>query len=459
MHKKNHFRYIQAMLLMSLLFLQSSCKKYLDKKPVDNLAVPSNLQDLQAILDNQVANTHSPGFLELVADNYYISTASLSSIGVDERMNYLWDKDAKVTISNSIWNNPYKAIYQANFVLDYLPEISIGESDKIRSNSIKGTALFYRAFMFHQLSQLFCKPYSSSSPSDLGIVLRTTSFVGASVARSTVQQTYDQVIDDLRSAAQLLPVTSTFATRPNKAAAYGALARVFLSMRDYSSALLYADSALAISNTLLDYNTLKPSSNPGLPDNYLNNPEILYVSYVTSTVFNSSRIAITDSVLYKSYDANDLRKTVFFESVANENYWKGSYYSTASYFSIFDGIATDEIYLIRSEARARSGSKDAAMDDLNTLLNKRWKTGTFTNLTAATSADALIIILNERRKELLFRGLRWSDLRRFNLEGANVTLRRIYNGSTYILPPNDLRWVMQIPELEVNRSGISQNPR
>jgi hypothetical protein len=60
---------------------------------------------------------------------------------------------------------------------------------------------------------------------------------------------------------------------------------------------------------------------------------------------------------------------------------------------------------------------------------------------------------------LLFRNLRWSDLRRFNLEGANITLKRIINGTSYTLPPNDLRWVLLIPDLETSRSGIPQNPR
>jgi hypothetical protein len=99
------------------------------------------------------------------------------------------------------------------------------------------------------------------------------------------------------------------------------------------------------------------------------------------------------------------------------------------------------------------------MTDLNTLLRKRWKSGTFADRTASSDADALNLILIERRKELVFRGLRWSDLRRLNLDGANITLTRKISGINYTLSPNDSRWVFLIPAQEINQSGIPQNPR
>lgn len=55
----------------------------------------------------------------------------------------------------------------------------------------------------------------------------------------------------------------------------------------------------------------------------------------------------------------------------------------------FTGIATDEVWLIRAEALAKTGQWQAAMADLNTLLQKRWRTGTFVPLTALNATDAL----------------------------------------------------------------------
>lgn len=440
-------------MLVLILMTLVSCKKYLDEKPRQDLAIPTTLSDLQAVMNNPQLNSSSPGYLELVADNFYLTTATWNGAEVEERTNYVWDKNA-ITADAYTWNEAYAVIYNANFVLDYLPNISFDKSEQALYNNVNGTAHFWRAFMFHQLSQLFSKPYSESADTDAGIILRLTSAIGVASKRSTVKEAYDQIIADLKIAASSLPVNSPSTMRPNKAAAYGELARVYLSMRDYTNAGLYADTCLKLYNTLLDYNTI--SILPG----FEKNPEILLFSYEgrLTTVMNSPSNCNIDTTLYKLYGNGDLRKTVFFTTTGNNSRWKGSYANNFNIYSIFDGIATDEIYLIRAECYAKEGKKDEAMADLNTLLRKRWN-NTFTDLSATDDADALNKVRIERRKELLFRGLRWSDLRRYNLENANISLVRNVNNTTYTLPPGDLRWVLLIPTIEITRSGIAQNPR
>jgi hypothetical protein len=99
------------------------------------------------------------------------------------------------------------------------------------------------------------------------------------------------------------------------------------------------------------------------------------------------------------------------------------------------------------------------MKDLNTLMIKRWKTGAFVPFTASTTSEALSLILEERRKETLFRGLRWLDLRRLNSEGANITITRGVDNKTYTLPPNSLRYVLPLPPDVINITGVPQNER
>ncbi|MBN9384540.1 MAG: RagB/SusD family nutrient uptake outer membrane protein [Chitinophagaceae bacterium] len=441
--------------LIFVFIANISCKKYLDEKPLKSQIVPSTLNDLQALLDNyRNLNWQGPELLEALSDNYFITSATYSTHTTTDQMNYTWDKDATDYYN---WFTPYtNPIYYSNIVLDQLPKITYATSDQPILNNIKGSALFYRSFAFYQIAQQYCKPFSSTASSDLGIVLRVTSDINVPSARSTVKETYEKIIGDLKEAINLLPLHPLYPTRPSKLAAYGALARAYISMRDYENAGLYADSLLQINDTLIDYNTLDSTIRPVFK-NY--NSEIVFYSQEQGPLVIRVNGGLVDSTLYRSYDANDLRKTFFFTDNLDGTYgFSGSYEGTSDFLP-FDGIVTDEIYLIQAECLARSGNKDAALASLNTLLTSRWKTGSFKPFTATTSSEALNIILSERRKELLYRGLRWTDIRRLNLEGAGITLTRIVNGNTYTLPPNDLRSILLIPKEVLALTTLQQNPR
>ncbi len=122
-------------------------------------------------------------------------------------------------------------------------------------------------------------------------------------------------------------------------------------------------------------------------------------------------------------------------------------------------MTTDEVYLIRAECLARLGQKDAALADLNILMKKRWRnTVTYPIIVAADATEALNRILVERRKELLRRGLRWTDLRRLNKEPQYaVTITRVVNGITYTLEPNSYKDTFPIPDDIIAATGMQQN--
>jgi hypothetical protein len=126
---------------------------------------------------------------------------------------------------------------------------------------------------------------------------------------------------------------------------------------------------------------------------------------------------------------------------------------------MFTGIATDEMYLIRAESYARQNKTDLALADLNLLLSKRFKSSQFTPITNTDAKQALKLILMERRKELMFRTLRWSDLKRLNKEPDYAqTLTRKINGVVYELKPNSIRYTLQIDGDVIQISGMQQNP-
>ncbi|HEX2629547.1 MAG TPA: RagB/SusD family nutrient uptake outer membrane protein [Chitinophagaceae bacterium] len=444
---------IALLVIVALIMGISSCKKYLDKQPDQTLFIPKKLSDLQTLLDNYNFMNHNCSVMaELMADDLAVSASDWSVLPVGgDRNIYVWDGTVDYT---DTWSFCYKPVFYSNVVLDELT--SITSSDQTTYNDIKGQALFFRSFYFWQLAQVYCKPYSVTSVNDPGIALRMTSDANAPTVRSTVKQTYDQIVGDLKLSAALMQLTGPSPMRPDRKAAYGMLARVLLSMREYDEAGKYADSVLQVKNTLLDYNQLNSAATRPIP--HLN-AEVLFdaAGGVYMTAPPNSKV---DPVLYNLYHNDDLRKQLFFTTNAdNTHTFRGSYGMLYN-FNVFMGLAIDEMYLTRAESYARAGNKDAALADLNTLMQKRWSNAVpYPTITAADAADALNKVLTERRKELLHRALRWSDLRRRNVEGANITLTRVLNSTTYTLPPNDPRWVLLIPYNVINSTGIQQNPR
>jgi len=455
---KHHIKQsIQVIAILLTFFLLSSCKKFLDEKPDKKLVVPSTLRDLQAILDySAFMSTLEPTAGEVSTDDYYLPTSTwLSSLKESERRTYTWEKDYIFETNTNDWSNAYRKVYYANTVLETIQTIERNASNQAEWDNIKGQALMIRARTFMQVVELWSPAYvPASAGADMGIPLRlSTDFTETSV-RPSVQETYDRILMDLNAAVPLLPVTGIHPMRASKTATYAHLARTYLAMRNYSKAGLYADSSLRLNSNLLDYNTLSASATYPIPQ--FNTEILFYGSGYQIPLYRT--IAKVDTTLYLSYAANDCRKTILFTTNTDGSIaFKGSYDGAGD--GQFFGIANDEVFLIRAEAYARAGNTAAALTDLNTLLQKRMKTGTFIPVTATNSIDALNKILLERRKELPFRGLRWVDIKRLNKEGAGITLKRIVNNQTYILPPNDLRYALPIPEAVISISGMPQNPR
>lgn len=455
-----------ATILCCLLF--GACKKqddWLNAKRIKSDITPSTVVDFQAILDNNVnMNGEYPGIELLGTDNFYVTDANLSGSSEQEINSYTWAKDIYQNEPDYTWTNLYVVVEDANIVLDGLKKITGAEAATTAYNNVKGSALFFRAFAFYYLAQIYSKPYSkTSASSDPGIPLRLTSDVTVASTRATVQETYDQILKDLKSAVSLLPESPLFASRPSQPAANGLLAKVYLDMDDYTDAGAYANTCLGQNGKLLDYNDASLASVQipfSFPSFTTGNPEVIFFAYGGGySTIEPLGTGYVDTMLYRTYSNNDLRKTLYYsDNGSGLISFIGNY--AANYYD-FSGIANDEIYLIRAECYARAGNANAALADLNELLSKRYVTGSFTPYTTSDSQTALKLVLAERRKELPFTGvLRWEDLRRLNKEPAfAVTVTHKYNSKTYTLPPNDNRYVYPIPDQEVQIDHLEQNPR
>jgi tetratricopeptide (TPR) repeat protein len=354
------------------------------------------------------------------------------------------------------WAALYTTVFNANLCLESLQKIERTLVNGKQWDNVKGSALFFRAYSFLTLSWTFCKGYDkTTSASDYGIPLRMTSDFNIPSTRASLEESYQQVIHDLDEAIPLLNNLSEVPLRPSKAAAYGALARVYLSMRLYDSAFKYSNASLQLHDDLIDYNVIDVTSY--LPFQKFNT-EVIFHSAIGVFTLLTSHIyyARIDSNLYNSYSDDDLRKQAFFMPVADGFQFKGMYNDDP--YLPFTGITTDEMLLDRAECKARLGNVPEAIEDLNSLLIKRFKTGTFIPATASGVDEALDEILKERRKELVMRTLRFIDIKRLNIEGKNITPIRIINGEQFSLPPNSNYYALPLPKDVIDLSGMPQNP-
>lgn len=445
------------LLLLSAQFFLASCKKYLDEKSDSSLTVPTTLNEIEGLFhDADLINFgRTPSLGEASCDDYFLLPATFNALATQFQEVYNWTL-REYRYQND-WGAIYLPVYNSNFALESLEKIPRTTSNEHQWNLVKGMALFTRAHSFFSLSSIYAKAFDSSfAHTDKGIVLRLSSDFNLPSQRASVLESYTQILSDAKEASIYLPDLQTNVLIPSKAASYGLLARVYLSMRVYDSAFKYSNLCLSLKSDIIDYNSLP--LNGGVPFPRFNNPETIY--YTEMSRYNANHFpnrGLVDTILVTSYHDDDLRKKGFFTALPNGYHrFKGAY--TANSATLFSGIATDEIMLVRAECFARKGFVAEAMNDLNTLLRKRWSnTVTYVDITAADQVEAISIILNERRKELLMRGLRWIDIKRLNKEGRNIIPQRIINGQTYTLPANDNRYALPIPIDIVNITGIAQN--
>ena len=451
-------------LLSLLLLVLSSCQKeFLDEKPDRSRLVPKTVAEFQAIADSETWYS-GPAVQEMSADDYAISDAGLLATSTLTQNVYRWLPNSFAGESLvQDWSVPHIHIFYANLILEGLDGIRDSERNSAAYNNVKGTAYFQRAFAYYNLAQVFAAPYDPASPNQRpGIPLRLVSDINARYPRGTVQQTYDQIIKDLQTALPLLPDEVQYRNRPAKVAVYALLSRVYLSMSDYGNAELYANKALTIKHDLIDYNTIKGNATDRLMPSALRNlnVEVIFYKGALNYVFpGTSALAGVVAPLYDAYAGNDLRKVLFFRNRGNGIFTFRGTYGGISNVGIYTGLATDELYLIRAECVARRGDLTSALGDLNTLMVNRCATGTFVPYTSTDQETVLRMILLERRKELISRGLRWTDLRRLNLDPRfAVELKRTVGGVEYKLSPNSDRYTFPLPDDEIRAGGVEQNP-
>jgi tetratricopeptide (TPR) repeat protein len=451
--------------LLLTIYLLASCTAKLDLKPNNSIVTPKTVKDLELILENTEIMNATPVLAQISADEYFIpSIQEWQALSTSTARNaYIWNKDiyeGETKIAD--FNRPFSAIFYCNNILDVLStqDVNLDNDKKV----LKGWALFARSYALYSLVSIFSKGYDPASAfTDLGVPIKLTAGIDEIIQRSSVQQTYDQITKDALEASELLQDGIIWGqrNRPSKVAAFAFLARVYLSMGKFDQAELFADKALSIYSTLTDFNTLNKTSPTPFT---LDSEEIIYYTHQSADYAETAYAWIStsygvDPELIELYDPADLRLTLYFQKNTLGNYNLKPI--NTLHVVQFTGLATDEIYLIKSECLARRGQTLPSLDILNKLVQSRWDKdiNPYEKITANSPEAALNMVLLERRKALVWRSIRWTDLKRLNIEGRAIQLSRTLGNKTYTLEPNGSRYVLPIPQDEIALSGIQQNKR
>ncbi len=238
---------IAAVMLLGM----GSCK--LDYFPSDELNSDLLLQDAKgaeyimdgcyALMKDEVeflgyssGNTYARHYFQLSeypGDNICLSAHTTDPLY--EATAYMMNDGLKNV--GTLWMIGYKIIYMTNTVIS-----TLDESDA-NNKQLLGEAYFMRGLMHLHMVTLFAKPYSMGRD-NIGVPLRTTT-ASDKVVRNPVGEVYDQIVADLKKAAELMGASRGNAGYPSHDAALGVLSRVYLYMEDYDNCIATVDEMLA----------------------------------------------------------------------------------------------------------------------------------------------------------------------------------------------------------------------
>lgn len=457
-------------------FLLSACSDFLDETPKGNY-IPESIDDFAMMLDdyqgegigqNRIGYGQSNTIT--MTDDTQITATNLGQFRNWGLTAYVWaDYPYESSEHDLDYETFYHVIYIANYIIEHLDEAEPGT--EFSRAEVEGAAYFHRANAYLNLVNLYAKHYdAATADSDPGVPLILSADPNLVLPRASVQEVYDRIIKDGEKALGLLPEEVDYKFRPNLAAANALLARTYLFMGDYSASARYADETVRLVGEPVDYNTI--SIVMYNPDFGFNNfpsfqerfafPDVINYKYFNDANYNYNTI-LSDELIALFDPQYDLRFTLFVTPLSffGMEVEPNGYYHLAYFADINRGYGVGEAYITGAEAKARTGDKVGARNLLNTLLEKRFATGHFTPVTEDDDEKLLDIILDERRKELMFKGLRWFDLKRLNKEARyRKTITHVYQGTACTLAPDDNHYVLPIPlnVLEINPK-LEQNPR
>jgi hypothetical protein len=413
-----YFKYI-TLALIPVMFL-ASCKKYLETEPKNAVS------DDNPIFDATSSQTALRGvYRQLASTGYYGETyvtlgyfpsgdvKNLTTGGAANLVNINFRADDPNF--NTAWTAIYYTINRANNVIEKVPAVQDPKFTQAAKDQIVGEAKFIRALAYFDLARAWGGAQITLKP--------TTSIQDLpKLKRSSQAETYAQVLTDLNEAELLLP-DAVNRIRATKRTVWALKARLYLYTQQWALAEEYATKLI---DKTTDYQLLKPYSSwfaGGVTATQESIFELEYSAINPSTIRaqmqhptngGTYRYAPTDKFVQLLNDpviSGGRKALIGSVTQAGTQIWFGNLYYRKDATDPAYIFRIAEMYLIRAEARAHLGNlsdTNGALFDLNQVRAR----AEVPLSTAATQADLLLAIENERRVEFAWEAHRWFDLSR-----------------------------------------------
>ncbi|WP_316802954.1 RagB/SusD family nutrient uptake outer membrane protein [Pedobacter nototheniae] len=461
-----------------------SCKKFLEKQPIGKTgketlfetvdgAKMATLGAYNLMLTYYKNNFGMYG--DVASDN--LVAASRTSVLLAQ-FNFQSNVTDDALAVGTIWLNIYETINNANNILAAVPALKTKFPNQTATlDSIYGQALVIRALGHFDLSRVYAQPYNfTTDASHNGVpVLTKTPAPGEFIARKTMKETYDQVIQDLTDALPFLQKYANHNTQTGITyqAALALLSRVYLYKGDWAQCINYSDRIINDSAyKLADATGYKASFNTYFGNTSQKTEGIFQLTNNGFNVSTSSLFSIFSdftaaqyaaSVKIKTlFDSDDIRFTTMFTNPTTgdnagktftKKYGDGSVTTLTP--QLIQVVRLSEVYLNRAEAKWNLQKYAEAAEDIRIISQRAHPNRTIT-INYVSNDDLYKQIANERNRELCFEGHRFFDLAR---RKENLLRGTDCNATTCSLNYPNNKFVLPIPskEVEANKAMV-QNP-
>jgi tetratricopeptide (TPR) repeat protein len=507
---KDIYKIFRVIPIIVTVLAVTSCESFLEEVPQNKLN-PATVTDYRELLNfGYITDLRIMPYIEALGDDVdfdennkmlgYNTGVPMQDASDVYMGAYLWDISIEERMGPDVaFYNLYKSIYYSNIVIQDVDDSSslvVTEDMQDYKNNLKGEAAALRAYSYFYLVNLYGQDYDpATASSDFGVPLTvSTSAEDKTYTRATVEEVYNFILADLDDAISLMeenPIEKNNKVLFDVNSASALQSRVALYMQEWDKTIAAANKVLENNNTMFDLSVVAGTYNETNDADYfkfrtgrdyldIDNTNILFVNGATENIpilsfWPTATTFEVSEELAASYEEGDVRR-YYFIATHDRTIWgrstskltlvknrentpfatSGSYYTFQGYSRV---LRTEEVLLNRAEAYAQKGELDNAITDLNALRVLKFDPLHYRDLVASDFNKETLInfIAAERRRELCLEGQRWFDLKRT----TRPEMHRVgYDGEEAHLLQDDPRWVLQIPEseLEVN-PGIVAAPR